>query len=103
MQNSVSAIRAGRPGARFVLPPVHRRDRRLGLHRLFRTVDTRSEQRRDAAAQAPLRALRDAARGLTAVAADPGATGVLALRRAPQMRWADDVRPRARTAAPWRV
>ncbi|MBA2571012.1 MAG: hypothetical protein H0V04_07535 [Chloroflexi bacterium] len=103
MQNSVSAIRAGRSRARFVLPPAHRLERRLGLHRLFRTPGARSPQARAAARRAPLKALRHAARGLSSVdLSESTRIEGGALTREPQMRWSRDERTPAHSAAPWR-
>jgi hypothetical protein len=101
MQNSVAAIRAGRSRARYVLPQAHRRERRLGLHRLFRTPALRSEQ--VLAGLHPFEALRLASRRPASVEV-AGASGapVAALRREPRMRWAPQTGLRSRRSAPWR-
>jgi hypothetical protein len=99
MHDSVAAIRTSRSRPRFVLSPVHRRERRLGLHRLFRTpvplhpADVRSQ---------PLSALRNAARGSTWTPGSRRAANVDLLHREPRMRWSADERPPLPSTAPWR-
>jgi len=101
MQNSVAAIRAGRSRARYVLPQVHRRERRLGLHRSFATPARRSEG--TSARLHPFDALRDACRGTASVEGVGHARApVTALRREPRMSWAPHDRLRTRGSAPWR-
>ncbi|MBA3307374.1 MAG: hypothetical protein H0T04_01675 [Chloroflexi bacterium] len=101
MQNSVAAIRAGRSRARYVLPQAHHRERRLGLHRLFRTPAARSEVTQ--ARLHPFDALRQASRGPSSVeATGPSRAPIAALRREPRMSWAPKDRLRTRSSAPWR-
>lgn len=108
MHDSVSAIRAGRSRARFVMPPQQRRERHLGLHRLFRTPTERSPQAVTAARRAPLKALREATRGLAVTGgvgpADPGRAQQRALTVGTErpMRWATQSPTGRRTAVPWR-
>lgn len=101
MQNSVAAIRASRSRARYVLPPAHRRERRLGLHRLFRTPAVGYEQ--VLARRHPYETLRHACRSAASVeAAGPARAPVAALRREPRMSWAPQTGLRTRSSAPWR-
>lgn len=102
MHDTVAAIRASRSRARFVLPPAHRRERRLGLHRLFRTPGAGLLASAEEARDQPLKALRVAARGLIATRGESIGSSADALRREPRMRWSDDDRSPTRGATPWR-
>ncbi|MEO7118440.1 MAG: hypothetical protein ABIZ34_05650 [Candidatus Limnocylindrales bacterium] len=102
MQDSVAAIRASRSRARYVVSQPHRSERSLGLHRLFRTPAAGRPADASEARRQPLKALRVAARGLIGAPDQPVATGIIALRREPRMRWPHADGSRTGNAAPWR-
>jgi hypothetical protein len=88
MQNGVAAIRAARSRTRFVLPPAHRRERHLGLHRVFRTPSPTSPTSLIEAQLQPVRALRRAARGLVPASSPKQRSPTSAAIGAdPRMRW----------------
>jgi hypothetical protein len=87
MQNGVGAIRAARSRTRFVLPPVHRRERHLGLHRVFRTPSPSSPTSLIEARLQPVRALRRAARGLVPASGLEQRPTSAAIGADPRMRW----------------
>ena len=92
MKNGVAAIRAARSGTRFVLPPAHRRERQLGLHRVFRTPAPASPTALVQARLQPVRALRLASRGLVpAAGATPRVPTSSAIGAGRRMCW---TRPR---------
>jgi hypothetical protein len=104
MDDSVAAIRAGRPRTRFTSSPSHRREAKLGLARSATVPVTPLHHGRNRAR--PLRAVREAARGLTAIA--PLGEGHLRIRRSTELTWSSAIAARRRpsslrSAAPWRA
>jgi hypothetical protein len=88
MQNGVAAIRAVRSRTRFVLPPAHRRERQLGLHRVFRTPSPSSPTALAQARLQPVKALLHAARGLVPAAGmESRVPTTAAIGADPRMRW----------------
>lgn len=88
MQNGVAAIRAARSRTHFVLPPAQRRERHLGLHRVFRTPSASSPTALAVARRQPLNALRRAARGLPVTRElERPCQGALNRLAIPRMRW----------------
>jgi hypothetical protein len=107
MHHGVEAIRSARSRTSFVLSTAQRRERRLGLHGVFRTPAPRSSRTPGEAAYQPLCELRRAARGLVAepLARRMGASMLPAT--GPRMRWTQMPR-RARghrisSSSPWRA
>lgn len=88
MQHGVAAIHAVRSRTHFVLPPAHRRERQLGLHRVFRTPSPSSPAALIQARLQPVKALRRAARGLVPAAGlEPRVPTASAIGGDPRMRW----------------
>jgi hypothetical protein len=88
MQHGVSAIHCTRAGNRFVLPATQQRERRLGLHGVFRTSSGPVPTPLASATGQPLRALRSATRGAVSAAPTPrGSTGAI-LRTETGPHWA---------------
>jgi hypothetical protein len=86
MQNGVAAIRGARFRTRFILPQPHRRERRLGLDRAYRTSGAPVSASVAAASRRPLKEIRAAARRLCGnlPVSAPHGTG---LGREPRMHW----------------
>lgn len=106
MQHGVAAIRAARSRARFVLAPMHRRERRLGLHRTSMTPPATATAGRSGAARDPMKQVLDAARRLSPTTSPPArpAERRTSVAHGLRMHWTQTATGprRSATASPWR-